>query len=170
MTILAFLQNQWVRDPEKTRRAIAAAEDPVRYRRRWNKYALFAGCRTGQNLRKAFGDLCDEIIWEEASLEIGGRANSVFPADLEHMGQCIAELRPEIVLGFGRVAVDALDALTHPFSPYPPPFALVTAPHPTARQSGVMMQLGLAARRVRALLPAEVDADVRSAPASTGVG
>jgi len=104
-------------------------------RRRLINYALFAGCATGRVLKHCLGeDLCDTIIWEEASLEIGGRAASYFPADRAHLAARIQDEDPDMVIAFGKIARDGLTGLF-------PAERLLTAPHPTARQAGVFDQI-----------------------------
>lgn len=148
--ILAILQNQWVKNPERVRAAIAASKDPVAYRRRFNAYALFAGCMTGRRLRKEFGDLCDTIVWEEASPEIGGHAASSFPADLDHIRASIADVKPRIVIGFGKIASDALNIIG-PSLDLPDVF-MIHCQHPTARGASSLPSLANAASLLRDLL------------------
>ena len=105
--ILAFLQNMWVRDPERVKRDIAKHGEELRLR--YIEYALFAGCKTGRNLKKAFGqELIDKIIWEETTREIAGDAKTIFPADLEHITKCFDVHKPEIVVTFGKIAEDSV--------------------------------------------------------------
>ena len=71
---LAFLQNMWVRDPERVKRDIARYGEECRLT--YIEYCLFAGCLTGRRLRQAFGeDLLDRIVWEESTREIAGNAS-----------------------------------------------------------------------------------------------
>lgn len=127
MTILAFLQNMWVRDPERVKALVAKKGEG--YRRRFIRYALFAGSLTGRRLLKAFGeDLCERIIWEECSREIGSYASAAFDADLEHMRAAIAENEPEVILAFGRTAREALAKIKA--AAYAP---VIYGPHPAAR-------------------------------------
>lgn len=129
--ILAVLQNQWFHDPVKVR---AILERTPAARRRIITYSLFAGCRTGQVLRQVFGDRCNAITWEEASPAIGGQSSSCFPADLVHLQALLNEVKPDIVLAFGRIASDALVQLV-------PASKLIIGPHPTARGANVLPQL-----------------------------
>jgi hypothetical protein len=137
ITILGVLQNQWFNDPEKVRRIMKRNPSA---RRRMIHYALFAGCRTGIVLRDVFGeDMCKRIVWEEASSEIGDRASSYFRADPAHLRAVLEEVKPDVVLAFGKVAADALKLLV-------PAPKLITGPHPTARQENVLQ--ALAAMRI----------------------
>lgn len=149
MIILAILQNQWVRDPETVRKAIAASSNPKAYRRRFNAYALFAGCMTGRRLRKEFGELCDTIVWEEASPEIGGHSASSFPADLDHIRAVIADVKPNIIIGFGKIACDALLCIDLKREELGAPCVVVQSQHPTARGSSKLPKLSQAAASVR---------------------
>lgn len=107
MRIIAFLQNQWVKDPARVKAVFAK-----RPFERWpdlDRYLLFAGCRSGRRLKKFLGEkLCNEIIWANASAVIGGEASSYFPADMEHIKRVIVTHRPDMAIGFGKVAGEAL--------------------------------------------------------------
>lgn len=135
--ILGVLQNQWFHHPDRVRAMLAKSDQPAKLRRMLIARALFAGCRTGINLRKTFGEWCDRIVWDEASPEIGGKASSVFPADIAHLTGLLLELQPVAVIGFGTVACDALAKLC--------PEILIRAPHPTNR-AGDTLRLLFAAR------------------------
>lgn len=123
MTILAVLQNQWFKDPERVR---AYFQRRPQYRRAFSTRALFAGCYTGKVLVEWFKPHIGQIVWENASLEVGGVSSSVFKADIPHLRAILAELDPGLVLAFGKVAGDALTPLVDPQK-------LVKAPHPAAR-------------------------------------
>src|SRR5580704_6078428 len=148
MVILAFLQNQWFKDPEKVRALFARRPD---LRNDMIRRYLFMGCHTGKQLRKAFGEaLCDRIIWEEVSLQIGGHSASKFPADLKHMTEAIVRTQPDIILAFGRIASDAIAELNGGKCPIPCTH-IFFAPHPAARNNP-MAELVNMAQRVRAEL------------------
>lgn len=137
--ILGVMQNQWFHDPERFRKAIAHAKDPEQYRRRLIAWALFAGCKSGRVLQKVLGAaLCEYIVWEEASREIGGHASAAFPADTGHLRSVIVEQSPRIVIGFGVIACDGLRSVLREFSD-PPTF--IEAPHPAARGPDTLPRL-----------------------------
>lgn len=120
MKIVAFLQNQWFKDPEWAKQMLQ------RYpRHRFLHCTLFMGCKTGQNLRIAFGDLCEEIYWEEVSREIGGHSSSAFPPDLEHISAVLDQQRPDVVLAFGKIATKGVKACWQG--------RMIEYPHPAAR-------------------------------------
>lgn len=130
--VLAIMQNQWLRDPERMRRLIARYPNS---RRRALTFALFAGCRTGRVLQQVFGaERCSAIVWDEASPEIGAHASSVFRADHEHIRATLAEVKPDVVLAFGRVASEALAAIG-------PAALLIGGPHPVARGADTLPRL-----------------------------
>lgn len=131
MKVLAILQNQYFNDPDRVRATLARHPEA---RRRMIHFALFAGCKTGRVLKAVFGARCNEIVWEEASPEIGGQASSVFPADRAHLQAVLADVNPDIVLGFGRIACDGLEGLVTPNK-------LIIGPHPTARHADAIAQL-----------------------------
>ena len=135
-TVLAVMQNQWFRDPESVRRIMARRPQ---MRRQLIARFLFAGCRSGRVLKRAFGARINEIVWEEASPEIGGKPSDCFRADLAHLRAVLDDVKPDIVIGFGKIACDALVGLV-------PGDKLLIAPHPTARSSGTPWRLsGVAA-------------------------
>jgi hypothetical protein len=101
MTIVAFLQNQWFKNPESIR---AMYERNPERREKLNKLFLFAGCLTGKRLRAAFGDLCNEIIWENASREIGGKSSANFKPDPAHIKAVLDKHKPDLILLFGKNA------------------------------------------------------------------
>lgn len=144
--ILGVMQNQWFKRPDVIKQMIAAAADQERYRRRLITHALFAGCRSGRVLRRVFGDLCDTIVWEEASREIGGHASSVFPPDVAHLRAVVESVSPDIIIAFGTIARDGLTQATDR--------RIVLAPHPVARGADTMDRLNAALREVQELIEA----------------
>src|SRR5262245_3366222 len=101
MTILAILQNQWLKDPE----AVQQIYDRHLDRRNCLiAMYLFMGCLTGRRLQEAFGELCEDIVWEEASPKVGGSSASKFPADPQHIAGAIEKHRPDMILCFGAIA------------------------------------------------------------------
>lgn len=135
-TILAFLQNQWFKDPEGIKAIMA--ENPER-RNRYIQAYLFMGCVTGQRLKQALGEkLCNDIIWEEASPKIAGRSSGAFPADVDHITSAIIKFKPQIVLAFGQIAIQGVEAaVATQLEHYPEPidFRFITGPHPAARMN-----------------------------------
>lgn len=137
MKTVAFLQNMWVRDPERVKRTLAAVAEQhgpefgERYRRRLTAKLLFAGCMTGRRLQRELGDRCDDIVWEEASREVLGNPREVPTADLDHIVNVIRTERPALVLAFGAVARQAMLGLR--LEQTVAPFYLIGSPHPAAR-------------------------------------
>jgi hypothetical protein len=104
--IVAFLQNQWFKEPDKIRAMYA--RNPEK-REALNKRFLFYKSLTGKRLKLAFGEeLCNSIIWEECSREIGGKSSASFPADLDHMRAVIEKHQPSLMLAFGGIAREAV--------------------------------------------------------------
>ena len=130
MKIVAFLQNQWVNDPERLRQMIART--PA-VRTRFLMYALFQSF-TGKRLKQVFGEECMEWEWDEASPKIGGYSSSSFPADPEHIRSVLAEHEPDVVLTFGKTAEKALKKIAGDIK-------LISGPHPAARQNDVLERL-----------------------------
>jgi hypothetical protein len=150
MTILAFMQNQWFKDPPRMRKLFEKHYQGRRHE--FVRTFLFFGCRSGQRLRQAFGDdVCDyHIIWEEASPEIGGRSSAAFPADLQHMAGCIELHRPQIILTFGKIAQGGL-AQALPLVTPPCMVEVITGPHPAARHATVIRELEQMALKLAAV-------------------
>jgi hypothetical protein len=108
VVIVAFLQNQWFKDPQRVEK-IYARHATLEERASLNARCLFRGCLTGKRLDAAFGkDLCNEIVWEEASPKKSGKSSGAFPADADHIRRIIEHYRPDVVLCFGRVAVQGV--------------------------------------------------------------
>lgn len=141
MKTVAFLQNMWVRNPERWKRAME--RDGEEMRRRLIEYALFAGCITGRRLKAAFGELCDDIIWEETTREIAGDPKTIFPAQPDHISAVLSAEKPDVVLTFGRIALNAITPLWNG--------QLISGPHPAARQVTVVDELRGMASKLRSL-------------------
>jgi hypothetical protein len=143
ISIVAFLQNQWFKDPERAK--LAFEKMGTANRHLLVEYALFRGCLTGRRLRAALGsDLCDEITWEETTTEIGGKASSVFPPQPDHIRGVIERHRPVIVLTFGKIARESVGPLWNG--------TIFSAPHPAARGSDTVRLLAEMARDLKAAI------------------
>jgi hypothetical protein len=133
--ILAFLQNQWFKNPARMEQLLN-----TRYAGRREDFVrtfLFWSCLTGRRLQEAFGEqLCGEIIWEEASPRIAGKSDGVFPADPQHMAAAIAKHQPQIILTFGAIAGAGMACIGSPDNCY-----FIHGPHPAARGSNVLRDL-----------------------------
>lgn len=144
--IVAFLQNQWFKNPEKIKKIIerttrdrAETMTASEVREFYIKTFLFWGCLTGRRLCVAFGkELCDRIVWEECSKEIGGKSSAAFPADLVHMQSVVDNHKPDIVLAFGGIASNAAIRLC---VEKPTDWRVICGPHPAARQGDVTLRL-----------------------------
>ncbi len=146
MKVLAFMQNMWVKNPEKVKASIERMHFTKRdeYRRRLIHYLLFAGCVSGRRLRAAFGDLCDEIIWDEASNEIAGDPKTIcFPVP-RHIECAIEHYNPDIVITFGKLAGDAVEKIWGTET--------IRVCHPAARQPDTIHKLKAAADLLRSKL------------------
>jgi hypothetical protein len=133
---VAFLQNMWVRDPERAKALIERhGED---YRIRLMHMSLFSGCLTGRRIKAAFGDeLLKTIYFEEASREIAGDSKTICAPDPDHIRKVLEQRKPSVVITFGRVAFDAVSQQWKG--------ALIRCPHPAARQADTLSKLNLAA-------------------------
>ena len=142
--VVAFMQNMWVRNPAKVRESIERMHWMKRdeYRLRLIRYCLFAGCVSGRRLKAAFGGLCDEIIWEEATNEIADNPRVVLPPVPRHIECVLDHFNPDVVITFGRVASDAVAKIW--------PAKLIRCCHPAARQPDTTAKLLAAAGELRA--------------------
>lgn len=148
MKILAIMQNQWFKHPARMKRMLETTFKGDR--ERFIKKLLFFGCRSGKNLRAAFGEeLCDSIIWEEASTEMGGKASSSFPPDPDHIARVLNKHKPDVVIPFGKTALAGLLASVQAGLLGSQDFIVIGAPHPAARQPDVMARLREIAARLR---------------------
>jgi len=143
MKVLAFLQNQWFKDPKGVKAIYARYPDK---RNVFIARFLFMGCLTGKRLQKAFGaEVCNSIIWEEASPEVGGTSDSVFKADLAHIEAAILKHNPQVILCLGKIACDAVKAvvekLQHDQGVLIP---TIYGPHPAARTNPMPALLAIA--------------------------
>lgn len=138
---LAFLQNMWVRNPERIKNAIA--RDGEGFRRYFMRYALFAGCKTGRMIKKAFDhELIEQIEFEETTREISGNPKEIFPADLKHIEESIARHNPHVIIAFGAIAHKAVEPLAKS-RPY------IYAHHPASRHPSSFETLVGAANELR---------------------
>lgn len=132
MTVLAIMQNQWFKNPERARRLFERHPDQ---RERVIELMLFAGCKSGRVLKKAFGEsLCGMLVWEETTTEIGDNASSVFKVDYDHLRRVIHKHDPKVVLAFGKIAAGAVGVIL-------PQHKIIAGPHPAARQPDVLDRL-----------------------------
>ena len=133
MKILAFLQNAWFK-PGTDPRHIQLYHDNEDFHRR-----VLVMSATGRALRKAFGlQLYQEIVWDNASREHGEQRDAVFQPDIHHMARRVAEVKPDVVLLFGRQAETGWDDMAKKTNLYSFPdynVKVFRAPHPTARGS-----------------------------------
>lgn len=147
MKIVAFMQNMWVREPQRIHDQLARVKPSQREKLRSMliHYCLFAGCLTGRRLKAAFGDeLCEEIIWDEASPVICDNARHIPPADAVHILEVLKRHEPDIVIAFGKSARAALKELWQGH--------LICSPHPACRRIEDLLYLHQAARELHSLL------------------
>lgn len=140
--IVAFLQNQWFKNPERMEKMYESwkIKLPETYRERWIRTWLFYSCLTGKRLKEAFGeDLCNKIIWDEVSSKIGGDSSSCFNPDPLHIKWVIQKHNPSVVLVFGNVAQRGVSYSLDPHEQAGLKF--LYAPHPAARGKGIKEKL-----------------------------
>lgn len=130
--IVAFLQNQWWKNPERVKKQIADHADPEKYRLRLIRYGLSI-CTTGKRLEKYLlptigPKIWEQILWENSSRHIGGKSSSAFPADPKHMRSVLNVEQVKVVLCFGKIAKEGLDKVI-----VTPGITVLYADHPAAR-------------------------------------
>ncbi len=101
-TIVAFLQNPWFR-PGTSQRYIDMYGGATTMDQKFHRKVLEMSA-TGRALRKAFGPLYDEIIWDNANPRHGTTRDAMLPPDSTHMAHRIALYDAKIILLFGRQA------------------------------------------------------------------
>lgn len=141
--VVAFMQNMWLRNPERFKQRLARMPWHERddYRLQFIRRALFAGCLSGRRLKAAFGEICAEIIWEEASPEIADNPKTICLPVPRHIECVLEHHNPDIVITFGKLAGDAVEKLW--------PAKLIRVCHPAARQPDTIQKLKAAADELR---------------------
>ena len=144
--VVAFLQNMWFKEPERAKKILDKYVKNGDGREMFIRDMLFMKCLTGRRLMQAFGeDRCMEIIWEEASQEIGGHSSSKFAYDPLHMAEVIRKHKPDVILCFGVVAREGLlrareklGNLRH--------CPIICGPHPASRSATIAKDLANVAK------------------------
>lgn len=158
LKILAFMQNMWVKDPAKVQKSLDRWKDKPEFWNNMVKTLLFAGCLTGRNIKKAFGqDLALSIIWDETTKEIADNPKYVPKADLEHMRNTILRVRPDVIITFGKNAESALEKIIlnkNVFYHIRIPKHIFHAPHPAyvTRNPKAMDTINWVADRIKELV------------------
>src|SRR3990167_2770088 len=98
MITLAFLQNPWFKPGTQPRLIELYARDQTFHRR------VLALSATGRALRKMFGPLYEEIVWDNANTRHGDVRDAMLPPDPHHIARRLAEVKPDVVLLLGRQA------------------------------------------------------------------
>lgn len=143
--VLAFLQNSWVNDVERCEKILAGLSRTEQ--RKITTTWLFMGCLTGRRLQHAFGSfLVDEIVWENASPRLAGQSSGCFHPDPEHIRAVLEEVKPSVVLVFGKVAEKGVLPLWKGRT--------IIGPHPTARGGDVVPALERMSAQLDAILHA----------------
>jgi len=139
----------WVKNPLKVKKILAKNPE------KWNeicKDLLFMGCITGKRIKAAFGDLTDNMIFDETTKEIADNPKVVLKADLSHISDTIKRINPDIIITFGKHAENALMSMYKSGVIYyhstPVPKHIFNAPHPAARQPETIVKLKVIAKMV----------------------
>ncbi len=153
--ILCFLQNLWVKDPERVRKMIAQHEASEEFRLILIRQLLFYGGLTGRRIKACFGDMLLHMIFEETTREIAGDAKTVLPPDPEHIRACLEKYKPKMVVTFGKVAEKSVLPLWQNSSRVQSGTgwgSFIACPHPAARQKDTVTKLQTAAVQIRRLI------------------
>jgi len=160
MKILVIMQNQWFKDPVRaghTLERLVNLEGKVKGRNRFVASMLFMGCKTGNVIRRVFGDLLEMMDFDEAHPELGASAKSNYGFDVEHIRWAIEARKPGIILALGKVAQEGVKAVLEiPDLDTGEGVHVVTAPHPAARQRGTIDQIKAARGNILNIMSSRV--------------
>ena len=146
--VLAILQNQWFKNPERVREIYASHNGDRIRDSKFRAAALFMGCLTGRRIAQAFGDEWrHRIAYEEASPVITQYASASPCFDALHIRHAMNFWKPKVVIAFGKTALNGLRVATKlPLDGWS--FKTIIAPHPAARHPGVALELSAAAQEL----------------------
>jgi hypothetical protein len=148
--ILAFLQNLWVKNPEIVYNKLK--RNPGSWNR-WCKKLLFSGGTTGRRIKEVFGDLADNIIWDEVTKEIADNPKIICKPDNEHIINTIERVKPQIIIVFGNVAQKAVSDLSEGNIELRKRLRknriFLAAPHPARRDKNILNNLRSFAEELR---------------------
>lgn len=151
MKVLAILQNTWARDPERVTESLERfAKMGIRHK--FVAKLLFSGSLTGRRIQAAFGSYVDDMIFEEASPLVTGVSSGSPKADLDHIFEFIGRHQPDVIIGFGRTACDAVAALVSS-GRLDMAFHFIRTVHPACRDGSTFEQLQKAAQQLFSILP-----------------
>ncbi len=133
MKVVAFLQNMWVRDPERVKRMIERNPEA----RAWLiRKLLFYRCRTGRRLRMGLGEeWCKRIVWEESTPVILDNPKDCPAPDVEHIKWVLEKYDPSVVICFTAPAAGIVRVLCGSKRSF------FSCNHPACRQKGIVSQL-----------------------------
>jgi len=137
--------------PAKVQAALKRSDNPDTWNQ-WCKILLFQGCITGKRIKAVFGDLVDDMIFDQSTKEILNNPREVPKADLKHMRNTILRIRPDTIITFGNHTTKALHKIiTSPDMWYHIriPKIIFNAPHPAARQPDTIAKLKSVAEKLR---------------------
>ena len=126
MKIVAFLQNPWFREgtPDNV---IQRYRDDQRFHR---KILLLS--MSGKRLHKAFGDLYNEIHWDNTNWRAVHHAAGKLYPDFKHMANVVSNQEPDMIIAVGNQAWDSCIALLKT-GVFRKPCVIVRCHHPNAR-------------------------------------
>lgn len=110
--VLCFMQNQWQPDADDWRAYWAEKRGQSHFYalrlRVIGNYIRNGKSMTARRLQSAFGDMIEDMAWENSTWQVGNRPSSKFPADLDHMNAVIEVVNPLVIVSFGSIARDGL--------------------------------------------------------------
>ena len=122
MRVVAFMQNPWFQSDTDP-----AIIEMYRTNQEFHRRFL-AQSMSGRRLMQAFGPLYGEIWWDNASPDHVDEASGEQPASARHVEAVILDIRPALILTFGRVAERAVWECTAAI-----PIMVMDCHHPNAR-------------------------------------
>lgn len=131
MNILGLLQNTWA---DNSARVQATFDRATPKGRRAMIAYMLRQSRTGKRLVEVFGDWFNCIEWENASRVVTGYPGSRTVADLCHVQAILDEVKPSILLVFGKLARVAIAGCNTNAS-------LIIGPHPARCSQQLLAQM-----------------------------
>ncbi len=102
--ILAFMQNPWF--PAGTQKEVI---DKYRTNQEFHR-RLLARCMSGNRLLTAFGPkMFNAIWWDNVAPLAAVEAAGVTDINMQHVESTIAEVKPDMIICFGKIAEKALE-------------------------------------------------------------
>ena len=114
------MQNPWFREGTPPEWVTRYRDDQIFHRR------VLGNSMSGKRLRQAFGELYEEIHWDNSNWRAVDKASGLMLPDYEHIENVIGREHPNLIVCFGKVAWEAVRR-------FDPPAPTWECHHPNAR-------------------------------------